>query len=454
MLKAIQPATFSVKDMHTPVNNKTVQPAITFKGDRAQTHSLPEAYRPLNLKHLSFCGTNNTIANKRLTAEFDKAFKEKNVVVFLNYVNGTLKSLSTSTKDNDSWQQGIKKTPQNCQIISTSPDGSETNHITVDKNAHVQVNNSQSGDIFISRDELETRCGMTDDNKIIIGDGIRFLDPADQSNWEKLPLGKQWPPDKNSIKGLLNLSVDQSGQAIMFDSSGTAVGDQYNCKPRGFISVDPVDSSVIIATQQENRDPHTELAPWAVAPFRVPEDKKSLTIFPVERPFIDNYDAVVKAKAQNKDIENKVKDVVLYGKDQWQLDKDNGFMFLDPSKDSGMVGALDNNTNWSMFVTEGSDKVVVMRSIYRNSHYDQFKAFSLSGNAKYIEQELTAPRVKKGQKSTLAFKVDLVPLASLEGLNFDKFSSENFREESLQAARAIRQKIAQVRRETKQNLKV
>jgi hypothetical protein len=94
-----------------------------------------------------------------------------------------------------------------------------------------------------------------------------------------------------------------------------------------------------------------------------------------------------------------------------------------------------------------------MRSIYRNSHSDQFKAFSLSGNAKYVEQELTAPRVGEGQKSSLVLKIDQVPLNSLPGISFDKFDSDSFKEQTSQVASAIRNRITDIRRETKLNLK-
>lgn len=418
-------------------------------------YTLPGAYKPLTIKNINFCGTNNQSTNLRLTSEFNNAFDNRDASKFLEYINDTLRSIS-----NPSNEHANKFT---CDIKGRNVDGSltlsakskdQSNQITVDKNAHVQINNSDLGDIFITKQELEDKCGMKDDSKVIIGDGIRFLDPADQSNWPKMPIGREWPTADSSINNLLHLTTDISKQAIMFDSKGTPVGDAYNTKPKGIISVDPKDSSVIIAVQQQNNNKSIPIAPWAIAPFKVPDGKKALTVFPVENQFIRKYDDAVQAYAKSLDIiDNSVKDVVLNGKDQWQIDKQNGFMFIDPLKDANMAGALDSQANWSLFAVEGSDKVLVMRSIYRNSHGDQFKAFSLSGNAKYIEQELTAPRVGKGKQSTLAFKIDLVPLSSLKGISFNEFSQEDFKEQVTVVATAIKEKLTEIRRQTKSNIK-
>lgn len=413
-------------------------------------HTLPGAYKPLFFNDVSFLGTNNLTTNIRLTREFNNAFESSDASKFLAYINDTLKSLSKSSDEH-----------YTCEVNSSNVDGAftisaksndQSNDITVDKNAHVQINNSDLGNIFITKEELENKCGMQDDSKVIIGDGVRFLDPADQFNWPKMPIGREWPTADSSIGNLLYLSTDKCNQAIIFDSKDTPVGDAYNTKPRGIIAVDPKDSSVIVAVQQKNNNDSVKIAPWAIAPFKVPEGKKALTVFPVETPFVSKYEAAGKLKPEAMD--KSVKDVVLNGKDQWQLDKQNNFMFIDPSKEANMAGALDSQANWSLFAVEGSDKVLVMRSIYRNSHDDQFKAFSLSGNAKYIEQELTAPRVGKGKQSTLAFKIDLVPLSSLKGIEFNSFSSEGFKDQVTSVATAIKETITEIRRETKSNIKI
>ncbi|MEW5820491.1 MAG: hypothetical protein AB1782_09905 [Cyanobacteriota bacterium] len=410
-------------------------------------------YYPVTFGKINFCGTSNSLTNLRLNFEINNAFNLNDASRFLHYVNSTLESLSDNSCK--AWKSNIINSSDSIKINAiNTKDHSSTNKITVDKNAHVQITNSQQGNLFITRDELEQKCQMKDDNKLIIGDGVRFLDPADQNNWGKLPISREWPPDENSIKGLVNLSADKSNQAIMFDTKSTTVGDGYNVKNRGLIAIDPTDSSVIIAVQTQNNNDNTRLAPWAVAPFKVPDGKKALAVFPTELPFIKKYEDAVKAKSTDTEITSReVKDVVLYGQDQWQIDKNNRFMFLDPSKEGGMVGALDSEANWSLFAVEGSDKVYVMRSIYRNSHDDQFKAFSLSGNAKYVEQELTAPRVPKGQKSSLVLKIDQVPLSSLPGISFDKFDKDNFKQQTTDVAIAVRNKITDIRRKTKGNLK-
>ena len=414
--------------------------------------TLPDSYKPLSI---AFNGTSNYATNIRLNNEFDRVFADNNATSFLNYINSTMKSLSSRQTLYFNWNTELSQTPECCKIKANKRGFSnEANVITVDKNAHVQIENSTLGNIFITPEELEEKCGMTDDNKFIIGNGVRFLDPADQFNWNSLPVGREWPPDENSIKGLLNLNTDKSKQAILFDSTDTDVGKNYNTKSRGLIAVNPLDSSVIVAVQQQNLNQDVNLAPWAIAPFKVPEGKKALTVFPVETPFFKKYDEDFSAYMQGKKLAHReIQDVILHGKDQWQVDRDNKFMMLDPSKDAGMVGALDSQATWSLFAVEDSDKVIVMRSIYRNSHGDQFKAFSLSGNAKYIEQELTAPRVKAGEKSTLVFKIDLVPLKDLDGVNFDKFSAKNFKDEVTQVANAVKSSITRIKRDTRDQLK-
>jgi hypothetical protein len=437
-----------------PVHTRKKQNPILKPAIHNNISARPSDLSRARVSPLFFLGNKST--NKTLSQRFDKAFQQKDADEFLRYINETLLSLQDSPLAKDKLaisMEGNLKYPDHAIVRSGQTS------VNVLKNGHIQINNQKSGPLFISNTELKEF--MDEQNAALIGDGIRGLDPADQYSWEKMPdIKTQWPPDMNTTLGPIQLKADKSGQAIMFDAPDS-VGKAYKTKPRGLISVDPADDSVIVAFQQTNNNPDFKLGSWTIAPFKVPAGKRVVAAFPVEQPFIDKYkeaQQLVSGEIKSPTESQKANDLqYLIGQEQWNLDKDQKVMLLNPEKPGNMNGMWDNVSNWTVYAVEGSDQAVVMRSIYRNTHPDQLKAFILGGDAKYTELELTSPRVKKGEKSTLIYKIDFVPLKDIFAGNeqkFDKFTAENMNEQVTVVTGLLKDKITDIRRSTKKNLDI
>lgn len=358
---------------------------------------------------LNFKG--NLTINKNLSIKLDNAFKNNDASEFIKYVNKHFPSLKKNP------QITIEQNPENMefpvsliQINNKKP--SLNNKISINKDGHIQITENGSK-LFITKEELEER-GMDTENAHIIGNGIRGFDPHNQQDWVKTNVGAEWPPSKDTreLKGVARPFVDKNNKAVLF-SSPSSVGKEYGVNPKGMAVINP-DSSVIITYQQTNNNPDVDFAAWSIAPFKIPKGKKAVTIFPYS-----SQDNILDIKSNPK----------------WKI-KDN-LILLDPSQNGDMAGFVSKKANWAIFAVEGSDKAYLMRSIYDNKESvdTKFKAFCMGGkNSNYLELEFMAPRVKKGEKSTIAYKIEPIFLSNY---NLENFSADKIEDESIKIAKEL-----------------
>lgn len=270
--------------------------------------------------------------------------------------------------------------------------------IKINQNGHIQINHPDFGNVFSTLTELS---GMGE-GAAIIGDGIRGLDPAPQPDWKKTGLKRDWPPSKHQQ---VTVKTSANPGLILFE---TPENPDYRVKTRGMASVNPETGSITWAFQQENKNPAIDWAAWTVAPFKVPTGKKALCVFPVSKDFNNKYQQELKAN------------------NQWELDEKSNIVTVKPEQTGGFFDPFDSETSWCAVAIEGSDKVMVMRSIYQQPFQDKFKSCMLGSNASYIEHEFMAPKVQNGQKSTLACRIDFLPLKEL---GIDRFRKEKMGEQ-------------------------
>jgi len=282
-------------------------------------------------------------------------------------------------------------------LSSAAPD--KLSEVAVNETGHIQINHPDFGHVFSNMGELSDM-----EFKRFIADGVRGSDPAPQPDWEKTALAKQWPP---SEKQKVKFKPDTAAGVMGFENENP----DYQSTVRGMVSVDPVSGSVIWAYQQENNNPKLDWAAWTVAPFRVPQGRKALAIFPVSADFNGKYQETVNTK------------------NQWEIDADKGIVTVKPNETGGFFDPFDSETSWCAFGIEGSDKVMVMRSIYKMPYEDKFKACTVEDNARYVELEFMSPKVKKGNKSTIACRLEFVPLAELGIKGLEKFEKEKMGEQ-------------------------
>lgn len=453
----------SLQTLH-PINN-------TYTNSRTISNNRPG----VNVSFDKLITTGNNSINSVINSSFNSSFDNNDASEFIKLVNNKLPDLyhknitqpiTTSLKANY-LMYGL---PVSGSI------GDNSTQVTIDKSGRLQITDSSIGNLMVNHNDLKNdewqqtfweknvynyAPGLKDipvpsfiptpgrssvSNKEIISGGVRFLDPWPQSEWEKTSLGKNWPPDPYTTKGPLRLSADKNKQAILMDTNHPScinVGKTYGVAPRGIITVNPEDSSVILAVQQSNinSNPSIKLAPWIIAPIKVPEGKRSLAAIPVHN------ESTVQPETKANNISDWLK--VIETNNQWKLDKQNEFIILDPLKHGQQSKLNTQNTNWALYAIEESDKVIVMRSLYK--HPDQFQAFVRSSNetknAEYLELEYTGPKVPPGYNSTVVVKWDFVPISMLSNNQFSKFGeSGNFENEVLTVSKSLGNLIDQVTR--------
>lgn len=353
--------------------------------------------------------------NQKLSEIVNNSFISLNTQEIVEFINNILPELDIAkeykflfNKDN------ISKTldEKNAKFpVSSIEAKNKTTDIKVFKDGHIQIA-EKAQDLFISREDLK-ELGMDDEASFIIGNGIRGLDPYDQKNWTKTSVGTEWPTslDTRDPIGVVNLFVDKDDRSIMFTSSKN-VGQNYCTNPRGMVIPDK--NSVIIIFQQENNNPDIAFAAWSIMPFKVPEKKKAVAFFSYNEK--ENYECL---------------------KNSPQYKRKEDFIILDSSEKGGMAEHISKNTDTVLFAVEGLSDAYLMRSIYKEkeSINDKFKIFSLGGSdCKYIELEFIAPQIQRGEKSTLAYKIEPI---SLSALGIEPFSFENIENESIKLFRQI-----------------
>jgi hypothetical protein len=414
----------------------------------------PPVYSPVKTGKLTFdklilVGSGST--NSMLNTAFDIAYKNNTANNFITQVNKILPYLYVNKS-----QQPSRIDMKSNYLMYGLPLSAEVTDgntvLNVTKSGHIQISNSDLKDILVASDDLKSdewkdsgflskaynlipgskdlpipkfipipgRSDMS--NKDIISGGVRFLDPWPQSNWEKTSLGRSWPPDPYTTQGPLRLSADKYSQAVFLDTNHPSclnVGKTYGISPRAIVAVNPVDSSVTLAVQLENNNDKSNisLAPWVIAPVKVPSDRKSIAAFPVKRDL-----------ANSLADSNPVSDMPSWLKSikenqKWKIDEKNDLMIIDPSLSGDQTKLNTQNTNWTVYAIEGSERAIVTRSVY--NHPDQFQIFvrgsANSAKSEYMELEYTGPLVMPGEKSTVVVKWDFVPVSLLSNGKFSKF---------------------------------
>lgn len=403
----------------------------------------------LNFNKLILVGNSST--NTLVNSAFDNSFNTNNAQGFINQVNKLLPGLYTNTTQQP-LNIGFKTNylMYGLPVAGTLQD--EKTQVEINKDGHLQISHDKLQNILVTPNDLSSedwdnssltrdiyksipgiknipipkfvpvpgRTGIT--NKEIISGGVRFLDPWPQSEWEKTSLGKNWPPDPFTTKGPVRISAANYNQALFLDTNHPSclnVGKTYGVIPKAIITVNPQDSSVTLAVQQENTNSNQsiKLAPWVIAPIKVPKDKKAIAAFPVQKSVIDALDNATNVNS----LPDWLKSVK--ANDKWKIDNQNDVILIDPSAPGAESKLNTQNTNWAVYAIEGSDKAILMRSIY--DHPDQFQAFvrkpSNSDKAEYLELEYTGPKVSPGNKSCVVVKWDFIPVSMLSKNRFNQF---------------------------------
>lgn len=201
-------------------------------------------------------------------------------------------------------------------------------------------------------------------------------------------------------------------------------------------------NSVIFAFQQDVLNPDIRFGAWSVLPFRVKEGKKAFAVFSVQDEIAKRF-GDLDAKEFDEACES--------GK--WSIFGDKRkFFMVDASKASNKKSDfMGKGTDWSMFATEGDDHIWVIRSSFNENDIDKiFKIYSegeKGGGKNYVELEAIAPRVGKGQKSTLIYRLDRVSLKDL-GLSKTpkRLTRANMKEVLQQAAYFIENNMVNLRK--------
>lgn len=403
-------------------------------------------------------GSDNQDKNKIWTKKFDEAFENNDAKEFLNFINQKtkLKPIFTASNndlteilnpknilspiigsliENDTLQSEIVKEINSkdfpIQNITLKTQNEADNiSITANKTGHIQINNSSLGNLFIERSSFENSNNMQESDKDIIADGARGFDPFDQEDWTKV-IGRKWPTAENTRdpKGVANLSVDDSNKAI-FLTTKDSITSSYGTKPRAMAVLDKENNSVILAFQQENKNPDIDFAAWSILPFKIREGKKTVAIFPADKRTVQNY----------KNPENDELDEIRKS-NQWGIDE-NKFFVVDVSKPSTKTEYADPYADWCLFATQDEDIACLVRSCYKdNTDSKQFKVFSGQedlGGTKYFELEFIAPKVSKNHKSTLVYRIEFI---SLKKLGFDSLNEDNMDSQIKEIGKTIENKI-------------
>lgn len=379
----------------------------------------------------------NNNRNKTWTKKFDEAFNSKDCESFLKFINKKtrLAPLFEPTSKNDIIETTITNNFQNTafpveKIVLATTTKQNNIKITADKIGHIQINNTDCGDFFITKEDLDNEKNIDDISKSIITGGARGFDPFDQDDWEKT-IGQKWPTAENTRdpNGVAKLSLGQSKKAVFLDTKDSII-NSYGTKPRAIAIVDSENDSVILAFQQENQNPDIDFAAWSILPFKIREGKKTLTLFPVD-------------KKTAKTFRNKHDETFREIKENAQMNINKGkFFVLDASKPSNKTEYIDPYADWCIFATQDDDTVCLVRSCYKDYTDDkQFKIFSGHedlGGTKYTELEFIAPKVPKGQKSTLIYRVDFI---SVKKFGIDSLNIENMDKNIKKIGKIIDEKI-------------
>lgn len=388
---------------------------------------------------------NNQDRNKIWTKKFDTAFETKDSREFLKFVNEKTKltPLFEPTIEDDIIQTNLLNNFENPDFPvqkATLTAIAKPNNITVtaDKSGHIQISNSYSGNLFITREELDKEKNIDAISKDIIADGARGFDPFDQDDWGKA-IGQKWPTAENTRapQGVAKLSIDKNNKKAIFLDTNDSITSSYGTKPRAITILDSENDSVILAFQQENQNPDINFAAWSILPFKIREGKKTLTIFPADKKIVKTF------KNKNDETFQKIRENA-----QMNIN-DNKFFIMDVSKPSNKTEYIDPYADWCVFATQDDDTICLVRSCYKdNTDNKQFKIFSGNedlGGTKYTELEFIAPKVPKGQKSTLVYRIDFIPLKKL---NIESLTAENMDKNIKKIGEILEQKINRKKAET------
>jgi hypothetical protein len=441
-----QPAFSSITDLHNPgIKGVTGFDALTLVG--------------------------NSSTNTLLNSAFDTTFAKNDATKFISQVNKLLPALHY-----DPFLQPAQISLNTNYLMYGLPgSGSVSNgktSVTATKEGRIQVTHAGVENLTVNKEHLNAGewqesiwktnpysmiPGLQDlpipkfiplpgrdniSNKEIISGGIRFLDPWPQHSWEKTGLARNWPPDPYTTKGPLRLYSDNTQQAILMDTNHPScinVGKTYGVIPRALIAVNPQDSSITLAVQQQNINKNAliGLAPWIIAPIKTPANGKSLAVFPVTSKPTSNIN-----NQNASSLPDWLKNI--QDNNKWQMDSENNYIIIDPAAPGQQSKVNTNSTNWAAYAIEGSDKIIVMRSLY--NHPDQFQAFiKQSGpdnKSEYLELEYTGPKVTPGNKSTVVIKWDFIPVSSLTNGTLQAFGQTgNLKNEVLQVSKALNKLI-------------
>ncbi len=383
-------------------------------------------------------GLDNRDKNKIWTENFDDVFENNNAEEFLNFINQktSLRPIFSNASNNNiqsKMTESINNKDFPIQNITIKTDNI---NIIATKMGHIQIKASSLGNLFIEKNELEATTSMQDSDKNTIAGGARGFDPFDQKDWPKV-IGRKWPTAENTRdpKGVAKLSLDNSQKAILLDTNDS-ITSSYDTKPRAIVILDKENNSVILAFQQENKNPDIDFAAWSILPFKIQENKKTVAIFPVDKKTIQS------CKNPENDEFRRFR-----RSDQWEIDENNNFFLIEVSKPSAKTEYTDASADWCLFATQGEDTACLVRSCYKdNTSNKQFKVFSGQedrGGTKYFEMEFIAPKVSKNQKSTLFYRIETV---SLKQLGFKALNAKNIHSQIKEIGKTIENKVKRMRK--------
>ena len=397
---------------HSPLPPPAYPPAleqVVLKNENTVPSFIqPSITKPLNLSPA-------IRMNNNLVLLFDTARQTKNFKPFVGYIGQALPPLAKSTSTTPPLLRLFSTLRSNIMGLNTL----ETTHpypikVALNPRGMIQIYVNQEP-LMITPEKLAER-SETKDNDVIVGGGIRGLDPTYQPDWKKTDLKREWPPSPQQTVEILK---DVTRNTLAFT---TPFNSDYKVQTAGMVSLIPDESSIVWAYEQSNQNPDLAWGAWTIAPLDVPANKRVINAYNASPQFSEKYAADLKINQQ------------------WQYDEKRNVVFVYPEKEGGFLDPFNDETKWTVHAVEGRPYAVVLRTIYKTPFQDKAKSCMVEGKATYVENEFMGPKVSNGQKSIVVCRMDLVPLQEITHIKGDAFDAPNMTEQVFQVVDYLKAK--------------
>lgn len=265
----------------------------------------------------------------------------------------------------------------------------------------------------------------------IIAGKWRDSDPGMQPDWEYV-LGAVWPPSTKLAGMKVVPEIDNSGHAIILNTSAKAI-EAYGTIPRSMVILPDNNSIVNVSQQVVYKSPRTisqlenvnnTWRAWAIHPLALKPNKKTLIAIPLQEGEAENY------------LSNEMRE-----SGQWSINETRKFALLDASKASPKSECI-KGANCCIVATEGDNHFYLFRShLPADSNNAVSKFYSASekqGGQKYGEIEFFGNPAEPDKTSTLIHRIDQIDRKRLE---LPSINANNIEDITLNAAEQILSKM-------------